>query len=155
MGRFKRSASLLAAVIIAAGFALSACSTESGVVDNGRLADLQADGARIVDVRTAGEYGAGYIAGAENVPLMGLSAAAASWDPAEPIVVYCATGERSAEAAQILRSLGFARVYDLSAGIIAWNGELAGGAPPISESPADADAQTSSLPVAYEFYTDW
>ena len=155
MTRFVRLGLLTTIAVLATAGLLLGCASEGGVVDNQGLRDLQAEGARIIDVRTEAEYGAGYIPGSENVPMMGLSRAAASWDPAEPIVLYCATGSRSAEAAQILRSLGFERVYDLPAGIIAWDGEITQPGVASSGTTAPPPSAASGTPVLYEFYTDW
>jgi rhodanese-related sulfurtransferase len=156
MARVVARTMAIGAVLLLAIVLMVGCSAEGGVVDNDGLRDLQADGVRVVDVRTAAEYAAGYIPGAENVDMMSLSQAAAAWDPTEPIVLYCATGSRSAEAAQILRSMGFERVYDLSAGIIAWDGDIetpqAAGSGEGATPPA---GQASEIPVMYEFYTDW
>jgi rhodanese-related sulfurtransferase len=148
-------AGVLVGLVAIALAALAGCSAGSGIVDNDGLRKLQDEGARIVDVRTAGEFGAGHIGGAEHVPLQSLSASAESWDRAEPIVLYCATGARSAEAAQVLRSMGFERVYDLSAGFVAWDGEVAHPGSAGDEVPPDPAAPTGGLPVVYEFYTDW
>lgn len=156
MSRLRPASLLLVVMVIGAGLALAGCSSDAGAVDNGRLLDLQSEGARIIDVRTEGEFGAGRIPGAENVPLMGLSSAAESWSRTEPVVVYCAVGDRSAEAAQILRSMGFERVYDLSAGIAMWDGEVErGAAAAAGDVPPESDVAASGLPVVYEFFTDW
>ena len=37
-----------------------------------------------------------------------------------PILVYCRSGGRSSRAANIMQSLGFTEVYNLSGGIGAW-----------------------------------
>jgi rhodanese-related sulfurtransferase len=123
----------------------------SGVITNAEFRSLQNDGVRIVDVRTAGEFHAGYLAGAENVPLSELSATAAGWDRAQPIVVYCAVGDRSQVAVELLQSMGFGTVYDLATGIARWDGEIVSG----TQVAAAAAPSTSGLPVMYEFYTDW
>ena len=157
MGRIRTITSLLIAAALLALTGLAGCSSDSGVADNARLRELQAQGAPAIDVRTAGEFEAGHIPGAVHVPLESLTSAVEGWDLSAPVVLYCATGARSAEAAQVLRSLGFERVYDLTAGIIAWDGEVvrgdsatATGTP--TEEPGPAVA---GLPVLYEFYTDW
>lgn len=145
----------VAVVAVGAIIALgSGGSPAPGLIDNKQLRDLQADGARVIDVRTAGEFAAGSIAGAENVPVSEIEAAAQSWDPAAPLVLYCATGSRSADVASYLTSLGFTSVYDLSGGIAQWDGDMAGGAgsTEVAEAPTPS---ASGLPVMYEFYTDW
>jgi rhodanese-related sulfurtransferase len=131
---------------------LSSDEPSSGVVDADRFAELQASGVRVVDVRTAAEFSAGHIPGAENVPLSFFAEASGSWDPKQPIALYCATGSRSAEAAQMLAAKGFETVYDLGGGVMTWRGDLENGADAVVETPSQ---QPSTIPVMYEFYTDW
>lgn len=140
------------AVLFVAGVAIVLSSSGGGgLVDNAEMRSLIDDGVRLVDVRTASEFEAGHIPGAESVPLGVLEAAAANWDPAEPIALYCATGSRSSEAAAVLRGLGFKTVYDLGGGIVQWDGEVLGG-----DAVADASRPAATGgPVMYEFYTDW
>lgn len=124
----------------------------SGLVDASQFAELQEAGVRIVDVRTAAEFAGGHIPGAENVPLSSFADTSAGWDPSVPVALYCATGNRSAEAAEMLNARGFETVYDLSGGVVAWDGPLDGGA---QATPSPAAPPRSGLPVVYEFYTDW
>ena len=142
-----------AAVVVVAVIALSSGAPAPGLVDNGGLARLGGEGARIVDVRTAAEYAGAHIEGAENVPLSDLPSAAETWDRAEPVVVYCAVGDRSGSAAELLQSMGFERVYDLGGGIAQWDGALAGGAQ--TAAAEEPRVTTAGIPVMYEFYTDW
>jgi rhodanese-related sulfurtransferase len=75
---------------------------------------LVADGARLLDVRTPGEFASGHLDGALNIPVDQLSARLAEVGPAErAVVVYCRSGARSARAAGILKAAGYARVADL------------------------------------------
>jgi rhodanese-related sulfurtransferase len=113
--------------------------------------ELAAEGVRIVDVRTVGEFEMGHIAGAENVPISGFEGAAGTWDTAQPIAVYCTTGERSITAVQLLQSMGFETVYHFNEGLVAYAGELEGGQT-VAQAPID---ETLETPVLYEFYTDW
>ncbi len=139
---------LIAGVLIMLG---SPGDDGGGLVDNARMRELLEDGVHLVDVRTAAEFEAGHIPGAELVPLNVFEAAAANWDPSEPIALYCATGSRSAEAAALLRGLGFETVYDLGAGIVQWDGEIVGGTA-VAAAPTPV---ATGGPVMYEFYTDW
>ena len=78
------------------------------------MRQLVARGGQLVDVRSPGEYQAHHLEGALNIPLGSLQARASELgDPAEPLVVYCASGQRSARAAGALRSMGFKQVHDL------------------------------------------
>jgi rhodanese-related sulfurtransferase len=84
---------------------------------------INREDALVVDVRDPGEYGAGHIIGAKNVPLSRIDAGGSEIAPKrkeKPVIVYCDTGNRSAKAAAALRSQGFARVVSLSGGIGAW-----------------------------------
>lgn len=75
---------------------------------------LVAQGARLVDVRTAQEFATGHIPGAVNIPVQELGCRMGELDAKErPIVVYCRSGNRSGSAARILRSAGYSEVYDL------------------------------------------
>jgi rhodanese-related sulfurtransferase len=48
----------------------------------------------------------------------------AELDPEQETVVFCRSGHRSARAADILRSAGFAKVKNLRGGINAWAREV-------------------------------
>ena len=77
---------------------------------------LVAKGARLVDVRSPGELAGGHIPGAVNIPVDQIDRRAGEIGPKEAgVVVYCASGMRSASAAGTLRKLGFAPVADLGA----------------------------------------
>lgn len=81
------------------------------------LAEWQlTDSLQIVDVRNPTECAEGMVAGAVNLPLPNLLDQLATLDPARPTVVYCAGGYRSATAASLLRSKGFATVADIYGG---------------------------------------
>jgi rhodanese-related sulfurtransferase len=69
-----------------------------------------AGGATVLDVRTAAEFAGGAYRGAINVPLQELSGRLGRIPKDRPVVVYCASGARSAMAARILRKAGYADV---------------------------------------------
>ena len=84
---------------------------------------INREDALIVDVRDPGEYGAGHILGAKNVPLSRIDAAGseiAAKRKDKPVIVYCDTGNRATKAAAALRAQGFSRVVNLSGGLGAW-----------------------------------
>ncbi|MCC6876875.1 MAG: rhodanese-like domain-containing protein [Sandaracinaceae bacterium] len=70
------------------------------------------DGALLLDVRSEGEHASGALPGSKNIPVHALGARMSELDRGRAIVVYCASGMRSASAASVLRSKGF-EVYDL------------------------------------------
>ena len=75
-----------------------------------------AAGAHLVDVRSAGEFAAGHLPGAVNVPVDQLrSRLGELGEKSVPVVVYCASGARSAMAARTLKANGFASVRNLGA----------------------------------------
>jgi phage shock protein E len=92
----------------------------SGKVDPAVAKQLVQDGATLLDVRSSGEFSGGHLPGARNVPVHELSQRIAELgDKGKPVVVYCASGMRSASAAGTLRKAGFARVEDLG-GMMRW-----------------------------------
>src|ERR687883_462702 len=83
------------------------------------------NGARplLVDVREQHEYEAGHIPGAVHVPRGHLESRieGKAGDRSQPIVLYCATGQRSALAAHTLQSLlGYQDVASMNGGITLW-----------------------------------
>lgn len=100
----------------------SARSARSGGPVSGQEAHrlVSEDHATLLDVRTPGEYAQGHVEGAINVPLQTLPAGAASVDREHPVVVYCQSGGRSAQARSILGAEGYT-VYDLGP-MSAWGG---------------------------------
>jgi rhodanese-related sulfurtransferase len=117
-------------------------------VDSAGLQAAQKAGAQVIDVRSPGEFQLGHIPGAVNVPVEQIQSAAGGWSRTASYVVYCASGERSAEAQSILQGMGFKNVADLTGGIAAWTGSVDKG-----NSTANQTIQTSGKPVFIEFYT--
>ena len=76
---------------------------------------LMRAGAVVVDVRTPGEFAAGHVEGALNLPLDELGDLVASRvpDTSSVILVYCLSGTRSMMAKQILRAAGYEQTYNL------------------------------------------
>ena len=84
-----------------------------GVVDGATAAALAKGGAKVVDVRTPEEYAEGHVAGAVNIPFDQLARRTSELGgPGTPVVVYCRSGRRSGVAAETLRGLGYAKVWD-------------------------------------------
>jgi phage shock protein E len=78
-----------------------------------RFKDLPVD--HVVDVRSKLEFWLGHLPGAVNVPVDRLPAGLDELDGLSRqsrILVYCASGARSAQAAAMLRQAGFLRVTD-------------------------------------------
>lgn len=77
------------------------------------LPALRQRGATLVDVRSAAEFASASAPGSINLPLQELSARVGELPSSAPIVVACASGSRSAMAKRILRSKGYAEVYNI------------------------------------------
>lgn len=152
---------IIAGVVIAAVVVIAAIGVlgrsgplpASGDVSNAEAKALIKRGARIVDVRTPEEFEAAHIPGAENVPMDQIAAQAQSWDKTKPVLLYCATGERSTYVFQQLAQAGFQHLYNLKDGIVAWDGDVDSGS--ASTTAQGLQPLPSGLPAMYEFFTDW
>ncbi len=69
-------------------------------------------GATVVDVRTPGEYQTGAYPGAVNIPVQELDRRLGELRKDRPVVLYCASGMRSASAERLLRARGFTDVVN-------------------------------------------
>lgn len=78
--------------------------------------------ALILDVRTTAEVAEGHLPNAVNIDIYGSDFMAKIQDlpKDQEILVYCTVGARSQQAAEILSKQGFAKVYNLDGGIVAW-----------------------------------
>lgn len=114
------------------------------------LSQLQSQGAWLIDVRTNAEYVGGHLPNSLNIPVDQLGQKASGWSKNQPIILYCATGARSANAAALLASLGFRKVYDLENGIAAWTGEVVGGQA-TATTPGPTYVKTAGKPVFIDF----
>lgn len=78
--------------------------------------------ALVLDVREDKEVAAGRIPNAKHIPLgqLGSRMQELAKYKDKPIVVNCRSGMRSAGACRMLAKDGFAQVYNLKGGIIAW-----------------------------------
>lgn len=81
---------------------------------------INREDALVLDVRDPGEFGAGHILGAKNVPLSRIGDAEVAKRKDRPVIVYCEGGERSSKAVAALKRQGFARVVNLAGGLRAW-----------------------------------
>jgi len=81
---------------------------------------------RFIDVRETHELQGplGAAEGAENIPLGRLLNSVATLDAHQPTVLICRSGRRSAQAADMLASKGFAAVASVEGGMLAWNAEV-------------------------------
>ncbi|MGM0366940.1 MAG: rhodanese-like domain-containing protein [Actinomycetota bacterium] len=73
----------------------------------------------LVDVRTEEEYNGGHIEDAKLLPVQELEGRLEELPNDRSIILYCRTGRRSRNAAEILIANGFEKVYDMG-GINSW-----------------------------------
>jgi molybdopterin/thiamine biosynthesis adenylyltransferase/rhodanese-related sulfurtransferase len=92
-------------------------------VDPAEVNELIDEGVAIVDVRETEELAAGHLPGAKHVPRGYLESRIEGVvpDKATQVIVYCASGNRSAYAARTLREdLGYEHVRSMTGGITLW-----------------------------------
>jgi phage shock protein E len=120
----------LLAVALASLFSLTACSTDAGeyTTQGAReFASTIADPSVVIlDVRTPAEFAAGHIEGAINIDAESgrFAEEIKSLDASKTYAIYCRSGRRSALAADVMQGAGFASLYNLDSGLLAWNGPL-------------------------------
>lgn len=66
------------------------------------------------------EFAAGHVAGAKLIPLGQLAQRATEIPRNIPVYVICRSGNRSAQASQILVSKGFSNIHNVQGGLLAW-----------------------------------
>lgn len=101
--------------------------------------DRQLRGARLIDVREAGERASGMAEGATGIALSELLDNPATHlgapDSGEDIVLICAVGQRSSNAAKALAALGYPRLASVEGGTAGWRADGL----PMTAPQADAD----------------
>jgi molybdopterin/thiamine biosynthesis adenylyltransferase/rhodanese-related sulfurtransferase len=96
---------------------------EISEVDAARARELvEGREAILVDVREQDEWDEGHIPGAVHIPRGNLESRIerAAPDAAEPVVLYCSVGNRSAFAAKTLEEMGYEDVVSLAGGFTDW-----------------------------------
>lgn len=71
-------------------------------------ATLKAAGAKVIDVRSRGEFQSGHISGAKNIDVArsDFASAVGRLNPRHTYVVYCQSGSRSGRAASVMQGAG-------------------------------------------------
>ncbi|UKN01071.1 rhodanese-like domain-containing protein [Paracrocinitomix mangrovi] len=77
---------------------------------------------QLIDIRTAGEFKRGTIEGAKNIDFYSsnFTTQISQLDKSEPVLIFCQSGGRSAQALQKFKSLGFSYVLELEGGYGNW-----------------------------------
>lgn len=84
-----------------------------------RVAELAAEGVRLIDVRTSHEHVAGRLAGSDRIGLEELTERRDEIGPREKVVFYCRNGSRSHMAAEAFAGAGY-DAHNLEGGIVGW-----------------------------------
>jgi thioredoxin len=117
----------------------------------------------LLDVRTSGEFGGGHLPKATNIDFRSPDFASKIKDlpKDKPVFVYCLSGGRSAQAAEMLRKEGF-QVTELQGGYLKWTTKLKPleGVPSVSHDQAwDLSAFGKLIQgenaVVVDFYAKW
>ncbi|MGI9544231.1 MAG: rhodanese-like domain-containing protein [Cyclobacteriaceae bacterium] len=80
----------------------------------------------LIDVRTEAEYKEGYIPGTLLIDYKasGFRDKIEELDKSKNYYLYCRSGARSASACRIMAENGFKELYNLSGGILGWDGAV-------------------------------
>ena len=118
---------LLLVVAVAVVACSSDVATDHQLVDADTAYDLTQfppDGLVVLDIRTAEEFDAGHLDDALMIDFYAADFAdqLATLDKSVPYLVYCRSGNRSAQSIPTFEDLGFAEIYELEGGIVAWDG---------------------------------
>jgi molybdopterin/thiamine biosynthesis adenylyltransferase/rhodanese-related sulfurtransferase len=92
-------------------------------VDPSEVNELIHEGATVIDVRETEEYAAGHLPGAKHVPRSYLETRIEGVVPdrSTQVILYCASGNRSAYGARTLtEELGYEHVRSMTGGITLW-----------------------------------
>jgi thioredoxin len=119
--------------------------------------------ATIIDVRTPEEFQGGHLKDAVNFNVLAPEFAnqVSQLDRDHAVFVYCKAGGRSADAASIMKDMGFDIIYDMQGGYMAWSsaGMESTKAERVQEekfTQADFDKLLASgTPVLIDYYAPW
>jgi thioredoxin len=119
--------------------------------------------ALLLDVRTSGEFGGGHLPKATNIDFRseGFAKEIDKLDKNKPVLIYCLSGGRSAQAAELMRAKGF-QVTELKGGYLKWTTKMMPleGVPTVKHDAAWSLADFEKLAkendaVVVDFYAKW
>ncbi|RXK46818.1 thioredoxin domain-containing protein [Aquirufa rosea] len=117
----------------------------------------------LLDVRTSGEFGGGHLPKATNIDFRSADFAEQirKLPKEKPVLIYCLSGGRSAQAAELMRKEGF-QVTELKGGYLKWTTKLKPleGVPAVAHDKAwDMADFTKKVQgqkaVVVDFYAKW
>jgi rhodanese-related sulfurtransferase len=80
----------------------------------------QRRGAKLVDVRSAGEFRGSHAKGARSLPPSAIKSDQTGLERDDEILVICLSGHRSPRQAKHLVGMGFTNVSNVHGGLMAW-----------------------------------
>jgi len=94
----------------------------TGLAPNGAVQLINREKAVVIDVCEPGEYAAGHVVGAKNVPLGQLDSKLVGTvkNKTLPLILVCQSGARSGRAVAIAKKLGYEQAQSLAGGMGAW-----------------------------------
>lgn len=104
---------LVTAVAVIILLMAKAISSKRNALPMDQIMELKKSGALVLDVRSTREFEHGHAPGSLNIPLKHLQERLTELDRTKPILVCCASGARSAVAAQMLQHAGFQQVHNV------------------------------------------
>ncbi|QTP57261.1 rhodanese-like domain-containing protein [Billgrantia antri] len=100
-------------------------SASSGVSSSQATQLINREDAVILDTREAGDFKAGHIAGARNIPQSRIDERVGELEKVKdkPVIVVCKSGQASGITVAKLAKAGFSRVYKLKGGMMQWQAD--------------------------------
>lgn len=123
---------------------------------------IQTGESQLLDVRTAGEFQSGHLKNSLQADWLNnkeFTERIKYLDKSKPLLVYCASGVRSAAAAKYLLAQGFTNVQNLKGGLTAWKLEGKKVEQPVGTTQMTLDAYktltVSAEVVLVDFGAEW
>jgi phage shock protein E len=105
---------LATVAVFALGGTVAGCSSDTSSSPASPSVSVTAD-TTLIDVRTPGEFASGHLDGAQNIDIQSATfdQQLAGLDKNASYVVYCRSGNRSADAVAQMKAAGFTNVQDV------------------------------------------
>ncbi len=150
-------------IILLMSWSISTLTAQNLEVETFEKSLSATQNALLLDVRTSGEYGGGHLPKAVNIDFRSpdFTTLVKKLPKDKPVFVYCLSGGRSAQAAEILRREGY-QVSELKGGYLKWTTKMKPleGVPNVRHDQAwdlkDFEKQVGSeKAVVVDFYAKW